>query len=170
MSTIYDLKQAQQELLDSLYWIAEDNEEADVIKRHLLVIEGTVERKLSFLSDVLAESIALAQLATERRKIAAERLERKEKQAIKAEEKLREFILSVMHDFDIKKVEGEILNISRYERDAVVQIQNFDIDNLPRFFVKVTKTVDKTAVNNEFKAGGHVSGFELVKKDCLRIS
>ena len=170
MSTIYDLKQAQQELLDSLYWIAEDNEEADVIKRHLLVIEGTVERKLSFLSDVLAESIALAQLATERRKIAAERLERKEKQAIKAEEKLREFILSVMHDFDIKKVEGEILNISRYERDAVVQIQNFDIDNLPRFFVKVTKTVDKTAVNNEFKAGGHVNGFELVKKDCLRIS
>jgi hypothetical protein len=167
---IYDLKQQQQELLDSLYWIAEDNEEADVIKRHLLVIEGTIERKLSFLSDVLAESIALSQLATERRKIAAERLDRKEAQAKRAEEKLREFILSVMHDFDIKKVEGDILNISRYERDAVVQIQNFDIDNLPRFFVKVTKTVDKTAVNNEFKAGGHVNGFELVKKDCLRIS
>jgi len=118
----------------------------------------------------LAESMALAQLAKERKRIALERLERKEKQAKRAEEKLREFILSVMHDFDIKKVDGEILNISRYERDAIVQIQNFDIDNLPRFFVKVTKTVDKTAVNNEFKAGGHVNGFELVKKDCLRIS
>jgi hypothetical protein len=170
MSTIYDLKNQQQELLDSLYWIPEYGEEADVIKRHLLVIEGTIERKLSFLTSVLAESMALAQLAKERKRIALERLERKEKQAKRAEEKLREFILSVMHDFDIKKVDGEILNISRYERDAIVQIQNFDIDNLPRFFVKVTKTVDKTAVNNEFKAGGHVNGFELVKKDCLRIS
>jgi len=170
MSTVYELKQQQQELLDSLYWIAEDNEEADVIKRHLLVIEGTVERKLSFLSDVLAESIALANLATERRKIALERLERKEKQAIKAELKLREFILSVMKDFDIKKVDGEILNVSRYERDAVVQLPDFDIDKLPLNLIKVTKAIDKTEINNFIKNGGHVSGFELVKKDCLRIS
>ena len=167
---IYELKQQQQELLDSLYWIPEDGEEADVIKRHLLVIEGTVDRKLSFLSDVLAESIALSQLATERRKIAAERLERKEKQAIKAEEKLREFIFQTMREFDLKKVDGDIMNVSRYERDVVIQLQNFDIDKLPLNLIKVTKVIDKKAINEEFKAGGHVSGFELVKKDCLRIS
>ena len=170
MSTIYDLKNQQQELLDSLYWIPEYGEEADVIKRHLLVIEGTIERKLSFLTSVLAESMALAQLAKERKRIALERLERKEKQAKRAEEKLREFILSVMHDFDIKKVDGEILNISRYERDAIVQIQNFDIDSLEYRFFKVTKSIDKTEINNFIKSGGYVKGFDIIKKDCLRIS
>jgi len=170
MSTIYDLKQQQQELIDSLYWIAEDNEEADVIKRHLLVIEGTIERKLSFLSDVLAESIALAQLATERRKIAAERLERKEKQAKRAEEKLREFILSVMHDFNILKVEGEILNVSRYERDSVQKSPSFDIDTMPTQFLNVSLSLNKKYINDFIKEGGEIDGFELVKKDCLRIS
>jgi hypothetical protein len=170
MSTIFDLKQQQQELLDSLYWIAEDNEEADVIKRHLLVIEGTIERKLSFLSDVLAESIALAQLATERRKIAAERLERKEAQAQRAELKLREFILSVMVDFDIKKVDGEIINISKYEMDSVITLPNMDIENLDERFIKTTKAVDKKLINEAIKAGEHIKGFELIKKDCIRIS
>jgi hypothetical protein len=166
---IYELKQQQQELLDSLYWIAEDNEEADVIKRHLLVIEGTIERKLSFLSDVLAESIALAQLATERKRIALERLERKESQAQRAELKLREFILSVMVDFGIKSVKGDILNMSQYKRDSVIQLPNFDIDKLPSNLVKVAKVIDKKAINERFKDGIPVDGFELVKKDCLRI-
>ena len=170
MSTIYDLKQQQQELLDSLYWIPEDGEEADVIKRHLLVIEGAIERKLSFLSDVLAESIALSQLATERRKIANERLERKEKQAKRAELKLREFILSVMVDFGIKSVKGDILSVSKYERDMVIQLQNFDIDNLDYRFFKVTTAIDKKMVNDAVKAGELVQGFDLIKKDCLRIS
>jgi hypothetical protein len=170
MTSVYELKQQQQELIDSLYWIAEDNEEADVIKRHLLVIEGTIERKLSFLSDVLAESTALSQLATERRKIAAERLERKEAQAQRAELKLREFILSVMHDFNILKVEGEILNISRYERDAIVQTQNFNIEKIDERFLKVTKSIDKKLVNDSIKSGEKIEGFDLIKKDCIRIS
>ena len=170
MATVYDLKQQQQELLDSLYWIAEDNEEADVIKRHLLVIEGTIERKLSYLSDVLAESIVLAKLATERKRIALERLDRKEKQAKRAEEKLREFILSVMHDFNILKVEGEILNISRYERDAVIQLPDFDIDLLLHAYINITRSLDMKAINKAVKDGRIVKGFELVKKDCLRIS
>jgi hypothetical protein len=170
MTSIYDLKTEQTELLDEIYWIPEDGEEADVIRRKLLLIEGSVERKLSFLTSVLAESIALSSIASERRKIADERLERKEKQAKRAELKLREFILSVMYDFDIKKVEGEILNVSRYERDAVIQLPNFDIDKLPNNLVKVTKVVDKKAINEEFKHGSGVDGFELVKKDCLRIS
>jgi len=170
MSTIYDLKQAQQELLDSLYWIAEDNEEADVIKRHLLVIEGAVERKLSFLTGVLAEAMALAQLATERKRIALERLVRKESQAQRAELKLREFILSVMHDFNILKVEGEILNVSRYEIDTVIQLPDFDIDLLPHAYINLVRSLDKTAINKAIKNGRIIRGFELVKKDCLRIS
>ena len=170
MSTIFDLKQAQQELLDSLYWVPEDGEEADVIKRHLLVIEGTIERKLSFLTGVLAESIALAQLATERKRIALERLERKEKQAIKAEKKLREFIFQTMRDFDLKKVEGEILNVSRYERDSVQKSPSFDIDTMPTQFLNVSLSLNKKYINDFIKEGGEIDGFELVKKDCLRIS
>jgi hypothetical protein len=75
-----------------------------------------------------------------------------------------------MYDFDIKKVEGEILNISRYERDSVIQLPDFDIDKLPINLIKVTKVIDKKAINEEFKHGSGVDGFELVKKDCLRIS
>jgi hypothetical protein len=166
---IYELKQKQQELLDELYWV-EEGSEKDILESRLQWIEGTIERKLSFLSDVLAEAIALAKLATEAKRLAFDRLERKEAQAKRAELKLREFILSVMRDFDIKKVEGEILNISRYERDAVVQMPDFDIDKLPLNLIKVTKVIDKTEINNFIKSGGNVLGFELVKKDCLRIS
>jgi hypothetical protein len=170
MTSVYELKQQQQELLDELYWVEEGQEESAIIYEKISKIDGDINRKLSYLSDVLAESIALSQLATEARKISAERLERKEKQAKRAEEKLREFILSVMKDFGIKSVKGDILNISRYERDAVIQLQNFDIDKLPSNLVKVTKVIDKTAINEEFKHGSGVEGFELVKKDCLRIS
>jgi hypothetical protein len=170
VATVYDLKQQQQELLDSLYWIPEDGEEADVIKRHLLVIEGTIERKLSYLSDVLAESIALSQLATEARKIAAERLERKEKQAKREEEKLREFILSVMKDFEIKSVKGDILNVSRYERDSLSIPQFIYWENLPKGFKKEKIELDKQEITRFLKNGGEIEGFELVKKDCLRIS
>jgi len=169
VATVYDLKQQQQELLDELYWV-EEGSEKDILESRLQFIEGSVERKLSFLTSVLAESIALSQLATERRKIAQERLERKEKQSKRAEEKLREFILSVMRDFGIKSVKGDILNVSQYERDVVIQLQNFDIDKLPSNLVKVTKVIDKKAINEEFKHGSGVDGFELVKKDCLRIS
>jgi len=112
----------------------------------------------------------LAQLATERRKIAQERLEKKEKQAKRAEEKLREFILSVMTDFDIKKVQGDLLNVSRYERDTIVQTPDFDIDKLANIFVKTVKVLDKTAINQEIKNGNNVVGFEIVKKPCLRVS
>jgi hypothetical protein len=166
---IYELKQQQQELLDELYWL-QNEEEADILKSKLEQIEGSIERKLSFLSDVLAESIALAQLATEARKIASERLERKEKQAKRAEEKLREFILSVMKDFDIKSVKGDILNVSRYERDAVQQSPSFDIDTMPTQFLNVSLSLNKKYINDFIKEGGEIDGFEIVKKDCLRIS
>jgi hypothetical protein len=166
---IFELRQEQQILLDRLFWCEPEDNEADIIRSELNKIDGAIDRKLSFLTSVLAESIALSKLSTEAKKIAQERLERKEKKAKRAEEKLREFILSVMKDFDIKKVEGDILNVSRYERDVVIQLQNFDIDKLPSNLVKVTKVIDKKAINDEFKHGIGIEGFELVKKDCLRI-
>jgi hypothetical protein len=167
---IYELKQQQQELLDELYWVEEDQEEATIIYEKISKIDGDINRKLSYLSDVLAESIALAQLSTERRKIAQERLERKEKQAKRAEEKLREFILSVMVDFGIKSVKGDILNISRYERDTVIQTQDFNINGLPDCFINTMTVPNKTAINNALKNREAVFGFEIVKKDCLRVS
>jgi hypothetical protein len=170
MTSIYDLKTEQNDLLDRIFWVEEGEEERDIIEKKLLLIEGSVERKLSFLTSVLAESIALSSIATERKRIALERLERKEKQAKRAEEKLRQFILQTMTDFGLTKVEGEILNVSRYERDSVIQLPDFNIDKLPLNLIKVTKAIDKTEINNLIKSGGHVSGFELVKKDCLRIS
>lgn len=171
MTKIFELKQKQQELLDELYWTEQDDDtQSEIIKLQLAEIEGSVERKLSFLSDVLAEAIGLSQIATERRKIAQERLEKKEKQAKRAEEKLREFILSVMHDFEIKSVKGDLLNVSRYKRDAIVQTDDFDIDKLPSDCVKITKDIDKASINTIFKNGGFIEGFEMVKKEVLKVS
>jgi hypothetical protein len=167
---VYELKQAQQYLLDELFWCEPDADQADIIRNELDKIEGTIERKLSYLSTVLAESIALSQLATEAKRIAAERLERKEKQSKRAEEKLREFILSVMVDFGIKSVKGDILNISRYYRDTIVHTQNFDIDKIDERFLKITKSIDKKLVNDSIKSGEKIEGFDLIKKDCIRIS
>jgi hypothetical protein len=170
MSTVYELKQQQQELLDSLFWMEEGDTEAEIILVDLLKVDGAIERKLSFLSDVLAESIALSQLATERRKIAQERLERKEKQAKKAEEKLREFILSVMHDFNIKSVKGDILNVSRYERDSLITPNEINFNRISPEFKREKIELDKAEITRFLKNGGVIECFEMVKKDCLRIS
>jgi len=167
---IYELKQQQQELLDRLFWIEEGQDEKTIIELRLQWVEGTIERKLSYLTSVLAEAIALSQLATERRKIAQERLERKEKQAKRAEEKLREFILSAMRDFDIKKVEGDILNVSRYERDSLITPNEINFNRISPEFKREKIELDKTEITRFLKNGGVIDGFELVKKDCLRIS
>jgi hypothetical protein len=167
---IYELKQAQQQLLDELYWIEEGDTEADIIKRELEKIEGSVERKLAYLTSVLAEAIAVSRVTTEARKEAQARLELKEKRAKRAEERLREFILSVMTDFSISKVEGDILNVSQYQRETVQETSDFNIYALSDYFIDTKISVNKKAINEAFKRGETVYGFELVQKPCLRIS
>jgi len=167
---IYELKQAQQELLDRIYWIEEGDIEADIIKRELEKIEGSVERKLAYLTSVLAEAIALARVTTEARKEAQARLELREKRAKRAEEKLREFILSVMTDFNIKKVEGDILNVSQYERDSLIVPFDINFNRISPEFKREKIELDKKAINEFLKNGGELKGFSLVKKPCLRIS
>jgi hypothetical protein len=171
MTKIYDLKQEQQNLLDALYWLEpEDTESEQYIKNQLQNIEGSVERKLSFLTSVLAEAIAVSRVTTEARKEAQARLELKEKRAKLAEEKLREFILSVMTDFDIKKVEGDILNVSKYERETAVQRPGYTIDDVPVVFLNIQTTFNKKKINEFLKSGETLEAFELIQKPCLRIS
>ena len=170
MATIYNLKQHQQELLDNLFWIEEGDTEADIIKRQLEQIEGSVERKLAYLTSVLAEAIAVSRVTKEAHREVDNRLGLKAKRAERAEERLREFILSVMRDFNINKVEGDIINVSQYEREAlqVPDEPNFDI--LPSAFKKVTEELNKKEITSWLKDGQTLSGFELIKRPCLRIS
>jgi hypothetical protein len=168
---IYELKQEQQNLLDAFYWLDEgDIETEEYIKKQLDNVEGSVERKLSFLTSVLAEAIAVSRVTTEARKEAQARLELKEKRAKRAEEKLREFILSVMTDFNIKKVEGDILNVSQYERDSLVVPEFIYWDELNPTFKREKIELDKTEITRWLKNGGELEGFSLEKKPCLRIS
>jgi hypothetical protein len=171
---IYELKQQQQELLDELYWLEDFDSTSVVIKAKLEQIEGSIERKLSYLSDVLAEAIALSQLSTERRKIAEERLERKEKQAKRAEEKLREFILSVMVDFGIKSVNGDLLSLSHYQSAGSVKFApDFDVNSLPDDCKKIIPEEIKPIaadIAKRLKAGKEIAGVWLEKKEVLKIS
>jgi hypothetical protein len=170
MTTIYDLKEAQQYLLDELFWCEPDADQADIIRNELDEIDGAIDRKLSFLTSVLAESIGITKLAIERKNIAMDRLERNEKQAKRSEENLREFILSVMKDFDIKSVKGDILNISRYERDSLITPKEINFNRISPEFKREKIELYKTEITRFLKNGGEIDGFELVKKDCLRIS
>lgn len=171
MTTIYNLKQEQQNLLDAFYWLDEGDAETEAhIKSQLQNIEGSVERKLIFLTGVLAEAIAVSRVTTEARKEAQARLELKEKRAKRAEEKLREFILSVMTDFNIKKVEGDILNVSQYDREALQINENIDIDEVPYDFIKTERELKKKEITAWLKTGETLEGFSLIKKPCLRIS
>jgi outer membrane protein assembly factor BamA len=170
MSTVYELKQEQQELLDRIYWLDEDDTEADIIKRQLEQIEGSVERKLAYLTSVLAEAIAVSRVTTEARKEAQARLELKEKRAKRAEDKLRQFILQTMQDFSISKVEGDILNVSQYERDSLIMPDFVFWNKLAPEFKRQKLELDKKAINDFLKNGGELEGFSLEKKPCLRIS
>jgi len=134
MTSTYDLKKENIEALSELEWAEDDEEIHAVLQR----IQGDVSRKLEFLTTILAEAITKSDISKEALRSATERLAKNKKRDERSVEKLREFILSICVDFDIKKFRGSISSVSHgLTPGALIFSDRFDIDLLPDEFVTV---------------------------------
>jgi outer membrane murein-binding lipoprotein Lpp len=100
---IYELSQAKQHLVDTLYF-CEDDEQA---KKELDKIEQTLERKINYLADVVAELADQALSAKERRDQAYKRLDAIFKQYDKAHDRAKSYLLDAMRQTDKLKAQGD---------------------------------------------------------------
>lgn len=168
MSTIYELSQEQQDLLNALYWDEESPEESNRLEQ----IQLEVTKKLEFLSTLKAEAEARFSAKDAARKEALARLTASAKREERIIERLDKFILETMLQFNIKKVQGKIINITVINRIASVMTDGFDIEKLPDEFVKIEKTPIKRDIEAYLKADEEntVPGFTLAEKPYLRAS
>lgn len=178
MATINELNQEQQELLARLYWEEEGSEEDGIIKIKLSEIKLSVEAKLKFLSGILREAKDL----TEARQEAAKRAQARAKSAENVENRLNEFIKQTMEDFGIKKVSGDLCNITYCdgresieligsEKKSITYEAGYDCLNLPddcyEAFTVLRPIADK--IKEHLRDGEYIKDATIVKKPYLLV-
>jgi len=178
MATINDLNKEQQELLAQLYWESEGSEEAEQIQVDLNKIYGSVEQKLKFLSSVLREAKDL----TEARKEAVKRAQARARTAANVEARLEDFIKAAMEQFGIKKVEGDVCNITwsagresvalaGSDVKSITYEAGFDCVKLPPDCYEAFTVLRpcKAEIKKHLDAGDEFDGVELVKTPYLLV-
>lgn len=178
MATVYELNKEQQELLARLYWEEEDSEETIRLQVDLDKIYGSVEQKLRFLSSLLIEAHAVA----DARKLAVDRAKRRAVTAANVEARLEDFIKATMEQFGIKKVEGELCNVTWCAGRESVKLDGsnvksityedgFDCRNLPYDCYEAVTVLrpKKDAIKKHLQDGDDLDGVELVKTPYLMV-
>lgn len=168
MTTIYELKEQQQKILDTLFFeIDEENEK--LLLQQIGEITGTVEYKLEYLSKILME----AKLLEHARKEALERAQKRHKTAVNAEQRLKDFILESMIGFEIKRIKTDDCTISIQKgRESVYIPENFDASKLPenlRTHYPETFKAKKNDINRLLKNGDDVVGLKLMRGDDVIV-
>lgn len=168
--SLYELSQQQQEILDYLYFLNldEDSQERNFFNAKLNQIRGSAESKVEFLSTLLLESKQIS----EARREAEKRATKRKKVSENIESRLRDKILEVMQTFNIKKVEGQFANVSRYQMKKLCNMDNFDVTTLPddlKIVIPQEILPIKIAILNRLKDGEEFEGLYLVETDCLRV-
>ena len=174
MPSIYDLNEQQRELQDELFWIDPSDEnyeqQKQEIENKLNKIIGDAKFKLEYVAKIYLDSKAVLEERIKARELAQKR----EKQARSATDRLHEFLLSTMINFNIKKIDAGVCDISRYlSSGSVKYTEDFSIDMLPDKYVKVipeTKSPITSEIAKALKDGEFIGGCELVKSDVIRIS
>jgi len=134
MATIYDLKKEHEAALSELEFAEDDEQIHDVLLR----IHGDVDKKLEFLTTILAEAITKSDISKEALRSATERLKKNKERDERTVNKLREFILSILVDFNISKFKGSLLNLThQLTPGSLAFSENFDIEKLPPGLVTV---------------------------------
>jgi len=125
--------------------------------------QGDIKHKLTWLSDILIEQKAHAEIIDLRAKELAARA----KTAKNKYENTKEFIKQSMFNAVINKIEGELCTISRRKGVESVFIDaDVDIKGLPPEFVTVVPekyTPIKTALKKALKDGVEIKGVELLR-------
>ncbi len=139
MSKIYELNQAQQELLDRLYWLNEAEEEdageIELIKKELLKIRGSAENTAEFLSGLLInfQYDASVHEDEQRRLLAlAGKAQKRKQSAEKNAERIENMMLHVCKVFNIKKVSSKYGDFApTITPGAIKYSEYFDVEKLP---------------------------------------
>ena len=170
MSTIYELKHEQELALEELQWCEDDEQIHAVLDR----INGDVKRKVNFVSSLLIEAIGQTELAKQAKKLAIERHDKQVKRKEKIEQKLEDYIVNAMFNFDIKKMECDLCNVTiSMSPGKVVLGEGFDSSRIPADCIEVIPAQVKTLLTplaKHLRSGEVIDGAVLVKEPCLRIS
>jgi hypothetical protein len=174
MSRINDLTQQQTELLDQIYFLDQDDEqdaeELDRLYKSLEKTRGDISNMLEWLAKIKVEMKAI----TEGRGEVARKATKRLRSAENTEKRMGDFILSIMINNDINKVNGEMLDIrTQLSPGRLVYVNGFDVDSLPYECIKIIpeQHVPVAAeIARRIKEGWKFDGVELVKEFGLRIS
>lgn len=174
MSRINDLTTKQTELLDQIYFLDPDDEEdakeLEQLYKSLERTRGDIAGMLEWLAKIKVEMKAVTEGRAEVARKATKRL----RSAENAEKRMGEFILNIMINNDIKKVNGDTLDIrTQLSPGKLVYSGWFDVDSLPDECIKIIpeQHVPVAAeIARRLKEGFELDGVELVKELGLRIS
>lgn len=112
--------------------------------------------------EIVAKYRQMAQMAKER----IETLQQIKKVAENAEKRLKERMQQAMEEYDMQKVEIGLHRLSFRTSKAVEVI---DEAKIPNQYIKVTTTIDKTALRTDLMNGIEVEGARLQTNKSLQI-
>jgi hypothetical protein len=170
MTNIYDLNEQQQRIQDELFWLdTEETTEREFLEQQLAQVQGDAKRKISFFSTLLADSMRTEEAMEEAARRTRERLASQRRKT----DALKTLIGDMMDNFQIKKVVGDYVNVTRTAgRDSVVLNQGHDVTELPDDLIKtkVTTDIDKKKVIELYKEGKPLpEAIAIVKKPGLLV-
>jgi hypothetical protein len=159
MTKIYELNQAQQELLDRLYWLNDDdpadNEEIESIKKELSKVRDSAENTIQFLSGLLLSfnyDTSVHDDEVKRLLALADKAKKRKQKAEKNAERIENIMLYMFKKFDIGKVSTKHGDFApTITPGAVVYADDFDIDYIPENFVTMVPSY-KEPVTKEIMA------------------
>jgi len=144
MASIYELTEQANRLRDYLLF-EEDDEEA---RKELDAITGTETNKLRFVSNILAESLALKAGYDEAERMLKNRNDSNDK-LIK---RLKEYMLFGMSENAIKRIDGDFISLRLQPSPPAVKYSDtFDVNKLPKQCITIVPEQPKP-IAKEIKA------------------
>jgi hypothetical protein len=170
MTSFYDLKKQQEQFLEELFW-ADDEE---YIQAQLRKIEGDVDKKLEYLTTILAEAETKLDVSKAALKSVQERLGKTVKRDEKVVNDLRTFILSVLVDFKKDSFKGSLLSIRHGLTPGKLEFtDSFNVDKLPLEFVELIPEkweIDNKKVVEYFRASIYDKKAKKLHSDVTMVS
>jgi hypothetical protein len=131
--SFYDLRKEQAQFLEELFWADDD----EYIQAQLRKIDGDVDKKLEYLTTILAEAETKLDVSKCALKSVQERLGKTVKRDEKVVNDLRTFILSVLVDFKKESFKGSLLSVRHGLTPGKLEFTDaFNADRLPLEFVE----------------------------------
>ena len=153
--TIFDIDEAILKLVDE-----ETGEVVDIEALEALEMER--DKKVSNIACWIKQLDAEAEAIKAEKKKLADRQTAKENKA----KALREFLVRVLNG---EKYEDSRCKVSYRRSESVEVAEDIDYNNIPDDYVKVVRSIDKTAIKTAIKAGHTFKGVQLVQNTSIQV-